>query len=327
MKRLRSGRLIGSPDAGASEALEKKVVTLQQQLTAQQAWLQACEAARSLDAARVSALEGQLVALQQGETARSAGAAARLSALEQQLVALQQGETARSAGAAARLSALEQQLATLSSQAGASSASASASSATAPLPLPAPSSSQYLSSLPFHWSELICKKFGAYTLKEGDPLKGICSNEQPFQLLCGNKPLISGSARIFDHLKFDVIFNVDCYNCVGFLGEDEYQQLIRGDRPTNRNKFIFGSALSPPSATVCVDAQAQTWTLTGADRGYFGLNQEGVFGCMPFPAPLPPRAYFYATCKAFGTQISLVFNPPQAHGVEEGEGEKVRFFL
>jgi hypothetical protein len=73
MKRLRSGRLIGPPDAGA-ETLEKKVVTLQQQLRALQdtarerhetlrARLLACEAARSADVARLSTLELQLAAL------------------------------------------------------------------------------------------------------------------------------------------------------------------------------------------------------------------------------------------------------------------------
>ena len=266
MKRLRSGRLIGPPDAGA-ETLEKKVVTLQQQLRALQdtarerhetlrARLLACEAARSADVARLSTLELQLAALI-SQVGRLEGA---------------------------------------SSMKGASSSSAAAGR---PLGGPALPSSQYLASIPFYWSEQICKKFGAFFLLDGNPLTGINNNDTPYQLLCANRPLQSGTflSNFDDQLEFTVVFEGSAYyNIVGFMDEGVFDKLQGGEPPAT-GREIYGSAGVKSRVTVCVDARACHWY----------VRHEN--GDKTSPTPLPPCAYFFASCKMNGTPISLKFSP------------------
>ena len=293
MKRLRSGRLIGPPDAGVSEALEKKVLTLQQQLRALQ------------------------------DTAR-----ARHETLQARLLACEAARSADVAQHAARLSTLEQQLATLTSQVGrleGAPPSKGASSSSSTAGRPALPTSQYLSSLPFHWSELVCKKFGAFYLMDGNPLIGVNSNSDPFQLLCAHKALYSGSFSSYEHLKFDVVFDGAAYNIVGFMAEQDFGRLLEGKPPATGCE-IHGSISVNSRATVFMDAQACRWW----------LRHEN--GKMTSPAPLPPCAYFFASSKMCGAAITLTFppdcssfHPPgaprasasssRARGVEEEEEE------
>ena len=267
MKRLRSGRLIGPPDAGA-ETLEKKVVTLQQQLRALQdsarerhetlrARLLACEAARSADVARLSTLELQLAALT-SQVGRLEGASSKLEG-----------------------------------------ASFSSAAAGRPLGGPALPSSQYLASIPFYWSEQICKKFGAFFLLDGDPLTGINNNDTPYQLLCANRPLHSGALfSTFENLTFTVVFEGSPYcNIVGFMDEEVFNKLQGGEPPRTGGEIYGSKSVMSSRVTVLVDARACHW---------YVRHENGE---ETSPTPLPPCAYFFASCKRNGTPISLKFPP------------------
>ncbi len=122
-------------------------------------------------------------------------------------------------------------------------------------------------------------------------MTGINNNDTPYQLLCANRPLQSGSslANFEGKLKFDVMFEGSAYyNIVGFMGEEVFNKLQGGEPPATGGE-IYGSKSVKSRVTVFVDARACHWY----------VRHEN--GDETSPTPLPPCAYFFASCKMNGS--------------------------